>query len=394
MNNLKKGFTPQMMGEENINTILQLIRSQEPVSRTELSEMTGLSKTAVSSSVERLLEADLVLEEIDKSSEGLGRKPIALTLNPEGAYFLILDISDASARMGLVNFANEVIAVKNQEKKESWNELLIQFREAVEDLERWAELETSALNAVTVAVPGVVESGGVVRYVPNIKDINGVNIKGQLSEIVPVPVILENDVNLAALGEYYERSTANTNLVYVSVGEGVGAGIVINGNLYKGSSNHAGEVGWFITNEDQFYDKDSDAKGPLERQISVSSLTQKTEKIISKSEKLQKEPSCELESYKSILEKLKDEESGTEIVEEWLRKVASLLCNIDLLLDPDLIVLGGEVLEIEDKLLDRIRDLVNSRVQRNPKLELPKNRGMASFHGGAALCNTNMEVIE
>lgn len=394
MSDFKKGFTPRMMGQENINIILQLIRSHEPVSRTELAEMTGLSKTAVSSSVDRLLEADLVMEEVDKSSQGLGRKPIALNLNPSGAYFLVLDLSGFSVRMGILNFANEVVAVKKLEQREYWSKLLDQFSEEIEELEDWAGLKCRELNAIIVAAPGVVHDDGLVKHVPNIKGMDGVSLKEQLTESVSVPVLLENDVNLAALGEYYERSSDYTNLIYVSVGQGVGAGIVLNGSLYRGSSNHAGEVGWFITSGDQFSGPNSDSIGPLEKQISILSLSQKTHDIGRQSKARQDDLYCGSDNYRKLFEMLEEGDDGENILEKWFRETALLLCNIDLLLDPDIIVLGGEVLNLGDNILDRLKELVHSRVQREPELELPKNPGMESFHGGAALCNSNMEVIE
>lgn len=195
------------------------------------------------------------------------------------------------------------------------------------------------LRAVCIGVAGVISGEErSVSVAPNLSGIEGVALKPALQEHFRVPVAVENDVNLAALGEHaFGAGTRTDSMALIALGTGLGAGIITDGKLLRGARDGAGEVGFLSSVHDIAYR--STNVGPLEAKISGAAL----------------------ERYgdpREIFERARD---GDKPAQEIVRSVADGLgvaaANLFALLDPQLVVLGGWVPREEDLLLDRVREI-------------------------------------
>lgn len=237
----------------NLSHLLREIREVGPTSRSSLAAATGLNKATISRLVDRLIQMKLVHETGEQHSNGRGRRPVLLEINPEAGFivsaeigvdFLLVACSDFGARLLWRRF-------------ESWTE----SREAEEILNRCWQLLRKAISfgetklgrffGLALGVPGLVNSAdGTLFFAPNLGWRN-VPLGRMLRERFDVSVFVENEANLAALGEYYFGAAKGyDDVLYISAGVGVGGGLVHHGRLVTGTSGVAGEFGHMTLDPD------------------------------------------------------------------------------------------------------------------------------------------------
>ena len=230
--------------ENNEATILNAIISQKEISRAELSVLAGLNKASVSSITKKLLEDELVHEDrIGDAARIGGRKPIMLTFNGKAALTLSLDVAPNYVE-GLIAYIDGKVLYESEIKgiKVSSDNVLAYITEMVEKLTQHAVETPHGITGLCVAIHGLVTQEEII-FTPNYTLQS--NLKAQLEEIYPFYVYLENEANLAALGEYTFGSISDS-VVSLSIHTGIGAGIVENGKLRTGKKGIAGEIGHSI----------------------------------------------------------------------------------------------------------------------------------------------------
>jgi predicted NBD/HSP70 family sugar kinase len=238
------------MRDRNRALVLDAVARHEPITRAQLAARTGLTKSSVSSIVGELLSARLVVEQGAQRGGDLGRPGTALTLARDGMAGLGLEVNVDYLAACVVDLARrtrvQYVEVGDNRGRDP--------AAVVEQLVRLAGAAVAAagtqgltISATCVAVPGLVdqETGTVVRA-PNL-DWSGVPLRRRLAGRVPSagpPVLVENEANVAALGElWFGDGAALGDYVHISGEVGVGAGIVVAGQLFRGAHGHAGELG-------------------------------------------------------------------------------------------------------------------------------------------------------
>lgn len=242
------------MRDMNLVLILNTLRSESPLSRAALANITGLNKATVSSMVKELIQNNLVREiGADVSSSDVGRPAINLELDPEAGYIIGLEIGVDFISVITVNFAIEVVARRFESTTKYFNReaildrVLFLLHESYEQVQR----RQRPLLGIGVGVPGLVDvSQGSLLFAPNL-NWSDVPLRDMIRSVIHVPVYIANEANLAALGEsYFGAGQENDSLLYVSSGVGLGGGIVLNGRLIEGASGFAGEVGHMTVEKD------------------------------------------------------------------------------------------------------------------------------------------------
>ncbi len=390
MKDFSEGLNPSSIGRENVEMILRLIQRKDGISRTDIAELSGLSKTAVSSSVDRLLEEKLIRENKHKHYSKVGRKPRLLTVNPDGKHFISIDIGGTTVTYGLGNLGGELKGTKTVSTPDNWKVLHEHIIEIVRNCKSWAGRSYQKVEGLSIAVPGVVNEDGTVNYAPNIEGLDQVKLGEELGKELEMPIFLENDVNASALGEYRERKSSSSDLVFIAIGTGVGAGIIIDGELFKGSTNHAGEVGWFVSETSHMGEEEDGQKGWLESRISGPDVVRRTQEKLRDvhgdpliDEDLNLDP-------KTILGNNLKSPVAREVTEDWVNVVSMLVSNITAIIDPELVILGGGVSKTGCKHLDDIRDRVEKNTQRTPRVDRSKLGDKAPLYGGLAVCRQNI----
>jgi len=226
-----------------IYRVFSAIRDNPGITRAEIARLCHLSRPAVSEIVRRLLVKKLVREGEARSTSNVGRKPIKLRIDPNAFFVLSIDVGGTNLRGAVLNLVGEIVW-RHQELTQP-----LQLPHQLENLiSRMLEtVSQRKVLGIAIGVPGIVDpQAGILLYSPSL-NIRDFNVNALVAEKFGIPVLVENDVNLAAVGEWWQGAArGSTNSICISIGTGIGAGLIINKTLYRGSHYLAGEVGHFL----------------------------------------------------------------------------------------------------------------------------------------------------
>lgn len=246
----KKGPTTgnqDLVKELNKAVILNIIWRHAPISRAEIARISGLTRGTVSSLVDELIH-DSFVKEIGTGTSAMGRKPIMLQLNAGAGVIVGVDLGVNYILIILADLRAQVLARKRLSISPEMGEkrILEKMVDGIADILASAPSTPRGLLGIGAGVPGLVEmEHGVLKFAPNLRWKN-VPLKDLLQERFDVPVYVDNEANVGALGEkWFGAGQGIRHMVYLSVGVGLGAGIVVNGELYRGATGYAGELGHF-----------------------------------------------------------------------------------------------------------------------------------------------------
>ncbi len=246
-----------LVREINLSLIMQRLLEYAPLSRAALADVTGLNKSTVSSLVQELIDRRL-LHEVGLSSSGVGRPSMLLELNPQAGYIVSCELGVDFISMACADFAAQIIW-RHQE-----NTGRITSQQAILDrtvaLLRQAADKAQALCVgcgpllgLALGVPGLVErDSGTLLFAPNLKWQN-VPLRRILSDAFgeTVPVYVDNEANMAALGEFFFGSAKGYDeVLFISAGVGLGGAVVRNGQLFRGTTGFASEFGHMTMDPD------------------------------------------------------------------------------------------------------------------------------------------------
>lgn len=224
---------------------MNTLRLHAPISRARIANLTGLNRSTVSNIVNALIEEGLV-EENDHEGSKIGRPSINLNLRPDGGAVIGLEIGVDFINIVLTNFAAETLWETKVETSptQSQTSIIGQAENLIDQaLSLTQEYHLRPLG-VGVGLPGLVNlPRGELIIAPNM-DWRNVPLRLVLNQRFRLPIYIENEANLAALGEYYFGVARGfDNFIYLSSGIGLGGGIMINGKLFRGTHGYAGEIG-------------------------------------------------------------------------------------------------------------------------------------------------------
>lgn len=224
--------------------VLSAVVEYAPVSRTKLSEITGLSKPTVLRIVNEL-ECSGLIRAVGHTSGTVGRSALLYEANPAAAVVIGVDLGGTKVRAALADLDGTVLAEEVARTDHGSGALVSQLTQMCQSLTRAAGVDVGALTDLVVGTPGVVSADGTLSLAANLPGAQRVDLASELARRLHVRVLVENDVNMAALGEQTSgAATGCTNFVVISVGTGVGMGLVIDGKLIRGAHGSAGEVGY------------------------------------------------------------------------------------------------------------------------------------------------------
>jgi len=228
----------------NRSAVLNTIKNHGPISRTETARRTGLSAATISGITAELMNEDLIFEKEAGSSRG-GRRPILLAINPRGGFVVGLKLAEDQI-VGVLTDLEVSVLAKHVLKIEgrSLDSTIDALAQVVMILLSKGDIEPEHLLGVGVGLAGIVDAQqGILRYSP-IFGWRDVPIGDLLRDKVKAPVYVDNDVNTLTLTEkWFGKGQGFDNLLTVTIGRGVGLGIIVNGQLYRGFQGGGGEFG-------------------------------------------------------------------------------------------------------------------------------------------------------
>jgi predicted NBD/HSP70 family sugar kinase len=231
----------------NERSVLEIVLREGAISRAELARATGLSKPTISLALSRLEEAGL-LREVGRTSGNRGATALLYDLDPSSGHVLAIDVGRRWVRMVLADIAGRTRARRNERTAaRGGRQLPNQIGRIAKDLAAEAGLSLQDVAAATIGSPGVVQADG--DHMQLAPSLPGLQTRGAIDrlrdELGGAPLRVENDVNLAGLAELANgHGTEHDDFVFVSVGTGVGMALVLGGELRRGASGTAGEIGF------------------------------------------------------------------------------------------------------------------------------------------------------
>jgi len=227
--------------------IIQHLRAAGQLSRTELAKMTGYSRASMTSFVNALMESGIIREVGEGKSQG-GRRSSMLSINGEYGFIAGYDIGATQIEIALANFRGDILE-HSSEQADVRNSADIVLGRCAEMIQQFLERQGGTPDqvvAVGVGVPGPVEfSKGILIAPPLMPTWENFPIKNYVAETFPnATVVVDNDVNILALGELHAGGGKDLkNFIWVKIGTGIGSGIIANGEIYRGASGVAGNIG-------------------------------------------------------------------------------------------------------------------------------------------------------
>lgn len=227
----------------NTSIILDTIRQQAPVSRAKVSKLTGLNKATVSNLVQELCTNHLV-QEIGPGQSSGGRKPQLLLFNGQAGYAVGVELRVKQITAVLTDLEGKILAEDDTALEEHDVQTVTSLMVGmIHGLMRQAPPSPYGIIGIGIGVPGMVDENGTVLFAPNL-GWEMVPLQQQLEDELGLPVTIDNEANAGAQGELrFGAGQDARHLLYISAGSGIGSGIIINGELYKGARGYAGESG-------------------------------------------------------------------------------------------------------------------------------------------------------
>jgi predicted NBD/HSP70 family sugar kinase len=227
----------------NKSIVLHTIRRNSPLSRAKVSEMTGLNKATVSNMVAELCAQELVTEVGPGQSSG-GRKPLMLHFNSMAGSVIGIELRVKQLTAVLCDLSGGILFESDFSlDNHALPYVLERMKKTISDLIDKAPESPYGIVGIGVGVPGMVDENGVVLFAPNL-GWEMVDLRGILEAEFAVPVTIDNEANAGAQGELNFGAAKDVrHLLYISAGSGIGSGIIIGGELYKGARGYAGETG-------------------------------------------------------------------------------------------------------------------------------------------------------
>src|SRR5262252_4653153 len=245
---------PPLLKDLNERTVLEAIRAGAPISRAEISRRAGISKPTVSLALESLLDAGLV-READHDPAGPSYGAVFFEAVPEAALVLGLDLGARFLRGALCDLTGEVRARHDIEVAAASADRILDAIAALRTtLVEASGLPNEHIDSVVIGVPGVVEaSTGRVSLATNVPGLEGRAFRTEASKRLTLPVTLENDISLAAVGEQWKGIARGVDdFAFLSIGTGLGSGIVLRGELHRGHNGAAGELDYVRAGQEDF----------------------------------------------------------------------------------------------------------------------------------------------
>ncbi len=357
--------TPPLLKDLNERTVLEAIRASAPISRAEISRLVGISKPTVSLALQSLLAGGLV-RETEPSGDGPSYGATFFEPVPEAAFVLSLDLGVHFVRGAVCDVRGEIRARQDVELPEPTADVALQSIATLsESLLATAGVGEEALDGVVLGVPGAVDERAKRIYLAtNIEGLEGEAFEPSLAAALGRTVRIENDINLAALGERWRGVARGVeDFAFISIGTGLGAGIVLHGELHRGVSGSAGELDYARVGLAEDIDPCAGALSDYARSVGAP------------------------EDPRTLFAQARaGDELALRVVDEEARRIALHIAPISAVTDVGLVVLGGGIgTNGGDLLYDRIRTQLAAWLPVPPRVEASSLGDAAVLTGALAV---------
>jgi predicted NBD/HSP70 family sugar kinase len=345
--------SPPVLAASGAGELLQLLRDETPRTRAELAKLTGLARSTVGARVDALLATGLLAPSGEAASTG-GRPPVRFAFNPEARVVIGADIGATHGRVALTDLSGrpihevgeELDITDGPEAVLDW--LVATTQRLLDDTGR----DASDLVGIGIGLPGPVEhSTGRPMRPPIMPGWDGYDVPSRVRRSFDVPVLVDNDVNIMALGEHATAHPDVEHLLFVKVATGIGAGIISGGRLHRGAVGAAGDLGHVAAPHAPEVLCSCGNVGCLEAVASGPAISKSLKQI-----------DIVAENNADIVALVRGGSvPAAHAVRQAGRTIGEVLATCVSLLNPEVIVIGGSLVQAGESLIAGVREVVYGR---------------------------------
>ena len=322
----------------NVSIIFNYLRDKGSAYRAQIARDLGLSAPAVSRAIEKLRKEHCVTES-ERTPVENGKQAAHISINADRGAVLGIDLMADPVEIAVSDFAGTLLSFYTGKPKTDETAfstyLLRSIDECLDEFRLKLPERELRLLAIGIGVPAVIDPPtGIVLRGSLYEALTRTDVRAEVQARFPAPIFMENISNLAAIGEWKRGANRNVrNLLFIEIGNGIGAGIILDGNLYRGAEGSAGEIGYTLSGLDGLQNGNS-KMGTLESRASLAAFRE----------------AAAAQDCPTIASLCEAAHAGRTPAEDFLRSVVGHLAvstvNIMLLLNPELVVVGGSIFEL------------------------------------------------
>lgn len=320
--------------QQSVRLVVERLLRDRSVSRAEIARSTGLSKQTISE-VMRDLERDGWVHEDGQIQGSVGRSAVTYALRPDAAFVLGIDLGGTKLHIALADLHGEIVAESIEPTSSDGGAAVVAQIERMKDaLLQHASVSAQRLRGGVMGSPGMVDpASGSIVIAPNIPGLDSLDVRAALRERLGIDITIENDVNLAAIGEHWRGNSRRArSFAFIAVGTGIGMGIFSDGYLVRGARGAAGEIAYLPLGGDP-YDARGLRFGTLETAIGSAGIV---ERYLG----LGGSPGS---TVRDVFDRLDIEEAARITIDEVSRILTTAILAVHSILDSEIIILGGSI---------------------------------------------------
>jgi predicted NBD/HSP70 family sugar kinase/predicted transcriptional regulator len=357
------------------HAVMAAILHHGPISRADISRETGLSKQTASEIV-RMLESEGWIEEVGYTRGKVGRTAVLYQIVPESAYIIGIDLGGTKIAAAVADMTCSLVTEMTQPThKDGGQHVVDQIVGMCRQLAEKAGIAWGKIRLGVVGMPGVINPRtGFVDFAPNIPGFDTLSVKDALSEGLGLDVVIENDVNLAVIGERWQGAGQGiNNLAFIALGTGIGQGLIIDGTVVRGARGGAGEIGYLPMGINPFSDE-ARTTGAFESAVGSHAMLRSY-----------KEKQGRGNTVRELFEMAeRGEAAALEVLNETAQLMALGVAATVALFDPEKIIFGGSI-GMREELIDRIRSVLPQCMRYPVPIEVSALGNRAPIMGALAI---------
>ncbi|URT69086.1 ROK family transcriptional regulator [Cytobacillus firmus] len=324
-----------LMKRQNKNLVLDILKTKSPISRIDIAKITGMSPTSITRIVNEL-QLQGYLRETEAVASGVGRKATLLEVRGDVLYTVGIEIDKSLLKVGIVNYIGEMVSLlkSKRNESESYMETLHKINMAIRKIMDENEIPAAKIMGLAVGLPGYIDyKNGIVKVSDQLK-WKDANLAEDLQKLTSFNVIVDNELKMKIVAESFTGKAKNSqNSILIGIGSGIGSSIMLNGEIYRGETNNAGEIGHTVI--DPTGNVCNCGKiGCLATYISEGAILADSRKV------------KDISSIEDVFQSYRDREPwALNIMDRASTYIALAISNLLCLYNPEVIILSGNTIE-------------------------------------------------
>lgn len=324
-----------LMKRQNKNLVLDILKTKSPISRIDIAKITGMSPTSITRIVNEL-QLQGYLRETEAVASGVGRKATLLEVRGDVLYTVGIEIDKSLLKVGIVNYIGEMVSLlkSKRNESESYMETLHKINMVIRKIMDENEIPAAKIMGLAVGLPGYIDYKNGIVKVSDQLNWKDANLAEDLQKLTSFNVVVDNELKMKIVAESFIGKAKNSqNSILIGIGSGIGSSIMLNGEIYRGETNNAGEIGHTVI--DPTGNVCNCGKiGCLATYISEGAILADSRKV------------KDISSIEDVFQSYRDREPwALNIMDRASTYIALAISNLLCLYNPEVIILSGNTIE-------------------------------------------------